>query len=102
MPEWEMLHPDTTVEHLGYLPGMLNLNDPRRAREQFDSAFHYGGGWDPFPGFILHGGTLIYPGDPPIAPLARCHLRDELILFYPHSWVLVMQPDKSWEVARMD
>jgi hypothetical protein len=29
-------------------------------------------------------------------------LRDELILIYEHSWVAIIQPDRTFETCRMD
>jgi len=45
---------------------------------------------------------LTYPGDPPLKPLARAKLRDELVYFYDHSWVAVIQENGSFDVARID
>jgi len=42
------------------------------------------------------------PGDPPFKPLAQAKLRDELIVLYEADFVAVIQPDRSFEVARMD
>lgn len=56
-----------------------------------------------FKGFTLaDDNSLVYPGDPPVQPLAQAKLRHELVVFYPHSWVAVIQPDRSFEVCRMD
>jgi hypothetical protein len=98
---WNLLHPAMTPEHLGLLPSMLSEVDPRPAREQFDE--RYICGWDPFPGFTLEkDNSLTYPGDPRLKPLASAMLRDELIVFYQHAWVAIVQPDRSFEVCRMD
>lgn len=100
---WTLLHPDAHPDMLGFLPGMLNENDPRPAREQFNSNYRQGGGWRPFKGFtMLPDGNLAYPGDPPMPLLAETKLRDETIRFYECSWVAIMQPDGSCEIARMD
>lgn len=104
-PAWEMLHPEMTMEHLGFLPGFLHVDDERSAREQFDSCYQHGGGWRPFKGFkVVNEETqaIAYPGDPAMKPVAKAHLRDETIYFYPHSWVRIVQPDGSWEICRMD
>jgi hypothetical protein len=99
---WRMLHPRMTMEHLGFIPGWLHEDDPRDARAQLDAGYIFGG-WDPFPGFTLaEDNSLHYPGDPPTVPLAAALLRDELIVFYEHAWVAVIQPDRSFEVCRMD
>lgn len=100
---WNSKHPSVTVETLGYLPQMISDDDPRPAAEQFDSNYRHGGGWDAFKGFrMLPNGDLSYPGDPPCLLLAETNLRDEVIRFYQHSWVAIIQLDGSFEVSRMD
>ena len=88
---------------LGFLPGFASEDDPRPLREQLDANYQHGGGWRPFEGFTLvDDTTLQYPGDPPMRPIAAAKFRDEIVLVYPYSWVLVLAPDSSWEVCRMD
>lgn len=102
-PLWEFLHPDMTPDHLGNILFFLHVESELSAREQFDLAYGFAGGWQPFKGFTLHAdNSLSYPGDPPLYPLAQARLRDELIVFYPHSWVAIIQLDRSYEVCRMD
>jgi len=93
-----------TPEHLGLIPWMLDDHDKRPAREQFDEHYAHGGGWQPVPGFkMLEDHWLKYPGDPePLVPRATCNLRTELIVFYDHAFVAIIQPDGAFEVARMD
>jgi hypothetical protein len=101
--EWIQLHPKATPEMLGFIPEFLNENDPRPAREQLDDNYSHGGGVIPIPGFeLLPNGDLKYPGDPPLAPLAETRLRDEIIRVYHYSWVVIIQPDGSFIVARMN
>jgi hypothetical protein len=103
MSTWQMLHPAMTLAHLGLLPMMLNARDPRPAREQFHSNYAHGGGWCPITGFrLMHDHTLAYPGDPPLTPRAQLQFRNELIVFYDYAWVAIIQPDRSFEVSRMD
>jgi hypothetical protein len=98
---WQPLHPKLRPEHLGYLPSFVFEDDPRPAKVQFDE--RYIAGWLPFEGFILNEcNVLLFPGDPPLEPLAQAKLRDELILFYRFEWVAIVQPDRSFEVCRMD
>lgn len=94
----------TRPTNLGFLPSMLSVSDPRPAREQFDERYKYGGGWQPVRGFELDAKSraLLYPGDPPMKPVATAQLRDEMILVYPYSFVAVVQADGSFEAARMD
>jgi hypothetical protein len=103
MMVWVLLHPNMTPAHLGLLPGMLSLEDPRPAKEQFNERYAHGGGWSPFKGFTLHAdNTLTYPQDPPLRPLAQLQFRDELIVFYDHAWVVIIQKDRCFEACRMD
>ena len=100
MIEFTLLHHGVD---LGFLPGMLSQSNPKSATKQLDDGYQHGGGWSPFPGFKLQANNaLSYPGDPPLSPLATAKLRDELIVFYPYAWVAVIQPDRSFEVCRMD
>jgi hypothetical protein len=34
--------------------------------------------------------------------MAECRLREERVILHEASWVAVVQPDGSFEVARMD
>jgi hypothetical protein len=86
---------------LGFLPGFLSEDDPRPAAEQF--ADHYIGGWFPLPGCTLGPNlTLLYPGDPALRPRAMTQLRHEVIIVYDHDFVAIIQPNREFEVARMD
>ena len=86
---------------LGYIPGFLSEDDPRPAKQQIDE--RYISGWNRFDGFKMAGNfSLRYPGDPALEPLAMTHLRDETIYVYRYGWVAIVQPDKSFEVARLD
>lgn len=97
-------------EELGLLPDFIDQNDPRPAREQFDSNYQHGGGWHPISGFLQKrnkdgkpGIVLVYPGDPPFHPIATWPLRHELIVVYRYGLVAIFNTqDGSFEVARMD
>jgi hypothetical protein len=105
MMVWELLHPNMTPEHLGFIPFWIREDDPDPAWKQIDKNYGHGGGW-------RHGNmnfrmrykshALHYPGDPDLYPLAQAKLRDELIVFYDHAIVAIIQPDRSFEVARID
>jgi len=100
--EWKLLHPRMTMEHLGFIPAWLRDDNPKSAKQQLHEGYPFGG-FQPFQGFrLLENNALVYPGDPPQQPLAEASLRDELIVFYPSSWVAVIQKDRSFEVARFD
>lgn len=99
---WYLIRRGMTAAHLGYLIEWLDPADPRPAREQINSGYLYGG-WQPFEGHVLaDDNTLRFSGDPPMRPLAEARLREELIVLYPHDWVAIIQPDRSFEVARID
>lgn len=81
----------------------LSEHDPRPAAEQIDDNYAHGGGWSPFKGFtVLEDGSIQYPGDPAHPILAETRLRDEIIRFYDSSWLMIMQPDGSYEISRID
>ena len=103
MLTWTMKHPQATIEMLGSIPGFLDDSDPRPARIQFDHNYGFAGGWRPFAGFtMLPDGKLAYPGDPPMELLAETNLRHETIRVYDCSWVVIIQPDGSFEACRLD
>lgn len=101
--------PPSLINAVGFIPMFLSESDPRPAREQFGD--NYVDGWRPTSvGFKLSAWdraaedfpSLVYPGDPPLPPLAYARLRDELIVVYPSAWVMVIQADGSHEIVRMD
>jgi hypothetical protein len=97
-----LFHPDA-LEAVGILPHWLDEDDPRPAREQLDQNYRHGGGWQPFIGFKLQkDGSLKYPGDPAMKPLAMMKLHDEVIMVFPHAWVMILQKNGSFEICRMD
>ena len=91
------------METLGFIPHWLNEADARPAAEQLNENYSHGGGWRPFDGFeLLPDGSIQYPGDPPYRPLAEILFRRERIVFFAHSWIMIVQPDGSFEICRMD
>jgi hypothetical protein len=103
MVDCKFLHPKAVEDHVGLIPYWLSEDNPAPARQQLDDNYRHGGGWRPMRNFRLTpGNALRYPGDPPLLPLAEMHLRDELILVYEYGIVAIIQPDRSFEAARMD
>lgn len=101
--KWELLHPRSSMEMLGYLPSFLSERDPNSAANQIDKNYGHGGGWRSFKGLKHLGGIkLQYPGDPPLIPIAQTMLRDEKIVFYNGAWVAIFQSDGTFDVARVD
>jgi hypothetical protein len=48
---------------LGFLPGLIDEDDPRGVKEQLADKYGYGGGWRPMPGLtLLPDRSLKYPG----------------------------------------
>jgi hypothetical protein len=97
---WRLFYPEVD---LGYLPLFVSDANPRPAREQINEGYAHGGGWQPTRGFEMDGrGRLLYPGDPPMRPLAEAWLRDERLVFYEHAWLAIIQKDGTFEAARVD
>lgn len=93
----------TTREDLGLIPYFLNENAGGSAVEQLNRNYAHGGGFDPFPGFTLGANnSLTYPGDPPMQPLAKIDFGAEQVFVYDYGWVAVVQPNRSFQVSRMD
>jgi len=105
-PQWKLLHPGMTMEHLGLLPGFFHLDDPRPAKEQLkeqlNDNYNHRRGSFPMRNFTIRDDVLLYPGDFPLFPLAKAELRDEKLLFYERAILAVVQPDGSLEVTRVD
>lgn len=96
---------DDARQHLGRIPLLINpqCNDPVWLQVQDN----YPNGWNPVPASERHKWTLtadeylIYPGLPPVAPAAMAWLRSEKILVYPAGWVVVVQLNGDFTVARI-
>lgn len=102
MLHFTMKHPRATVDMLGLIPDFLSTDNPRSAREQIDANYRHGGGWRPFKGFKMTARGIEYPGDPPMPLLAEASLRNETIRIYDCAWVAIVQPDGTYEIARLD
>jgi hypothetical protein len=102
---WISLDPYFSPQGLGFLPDILLADDKRSVREQLDDRYAHGGGYRDrnFTKFRLGKNmALHWPGDPPQHPLAATLINDELVVFYSHAMLLVMQPDGTWKVTRVD
>ena len=94
---------DQIAQLLGIVPSFIRADDPRPAHEQIDERYAYGGGWDPhLPGKwqMNEDLYLIYPGDPPLEPLAFAFHGKEQIIVYPHDFVAILTGD-AFSVARL-
>jgi hypothetical protein len=92
------------IEAAGYIPFWLNLADMRGAAEQIHDNYQHGGGWNRFEGFVFRpkDGSIKYPGDPRLFPVAVAQLRDETIYVYRYGWVGIEQRNHAFEIARID
>lgn len=109
------LAPGFSPIHLGILPEFISEYDDRSAVDQINEAYAHGGGWRDFKGFTFSLGdnidpfrdwTLTYPEDPPYRPLAYLLRPTEYVVFFPYSWVMVLQRDlqstPSFRIAHID
>lgn len=105
------LHPAATLEHLGPIPHWLDENDARPAAKQLNDHYQHGGGWCPMTGFTMPDrttGVLVFGSDDGEAadetfrPWAAIMFNREMIFAYDYDIFSVLQPDGSFEVARMD
>lgn len=96
----------TNQQAAGYIPWFLDEDDPRPAKEQINQ--NYISGWNEFEGFILHDwkkpdrAYLSYPDDPPMREKSRAKLRDETLILFQSDWFAIVQPDGTFNVARLD
>lgn len=104
MMTWRQCHPEADVEMLGFVPMFFDDTDPASARDQINMNYSHGGGWQPFPGIraAVDFMSLHFPGDPPYVALYETRLRDERIILYDHKWLAIIQPDHTYEIARVD
>lgn len=103
---WTHYH-SRTMGMLGFIPSFLSDADPRPAKEQFNENYAHGGGWSPWSvEWSLDAKRLPpelrYPGDPVYRAVAETRLRDERIIVFQHAIVAIVQPDGTFEVARLD
>jgi hypothetical protein len=103
MIQFQLLNPHFYRKDLGFIPEFLSEADPRPASIQLHHNYSHGGGWRPLAGWTLNpDDSIAYPGEPALMPLAKATLRDELILVYRYAWVAIIQPNRTFEVARLD
>ena len=101
-PDGTPLPPNPDVSVAGYLPWFFDENDPLTAVEQINKNYAHGGGWRPYSGFQYTPRALYHPDDPPMPLVALGRLRTEQLRLYKMSWLAIVQPDGSHEIARVD
>lgn len=85
----------------GVLLIWLDEDDPRDAREQFDSNYPFGL-IETRGGTVRDNGVYEYPEDPPLHPLMSCKLHDvEDVYLYQHAMVAIVRDGVAF-VTRMD
>ena len=89
---------------VGQIKYFAHENDKRPLKYQFNERYCHGGGWNNIDGFMFDKEdlSLSYPGDPKLYPLVCGEFRDQKVYIYPYSLVLILDPDGSFEVSRMD
>lgn len=93
------------LTHLGRIPLLINPDCADPIWQQVQD--NYPGGWQPVLGddrkkwTLTADDYLVYPGLPPIAPVAMAWLRSEKILVYPAGWVVVVELGGDFTVARI-
>lgn len=64
-----MRHPRATIEMAGFISAWLSDENPKSPKQQLHDGYKFGG-WVPVKGFKMNNkDCLIYPGDPPQAPI---------------------------------
>ena len=92
---------------LGLIPDFLSEFDARPAAEQINANYQHGGGWRPISGwgYLPLSHSIVYGSNEDhevYEPVAWTSLRQEYIFLYPSAWMCIVQPDGSFEVARVD
>lgn len=94
-------------QHLGRIPLLIDPNSTDPIWQQVQD--NYPEGWNPVLGedrskwTLTFDDYLIYPGLPPIAPVAMAQHLDERILVYPSGWVVVVKDaTNDFTVARIE
>lgn len=100
-----VLRPGLGPDRLGLLPTILQSADPAPLAEQL--AARYIGGWSPVQGrhsFNSETGVLSYPGEPDLLPdaILIAPATNEMALLYPYDWLVILKPDDTWEISRVD
>lgn len=91
------------LEKAGFIPFWLHNGIGMGAVEQISSNYGHGGGWRDSDGFTMDDeSSLLYPGDPPMKVRAVGHVDQERVLIYDYGYVAVVQPDGTFQAARID
>lgn len=102
--QYLQLNPNISPEEaFGYIPRMLDPDNPASIILQLHRGYLHGGGWRRFYGFRLRKDfSLSYPREAPLYPLAALFFRPwETLIIYPYGWVLAWTR-VDYQIARMD
>lgn len=97
---------DESRAYLGRIPLLINPDCADPVWQQVQD--NYPGGWNPVQGeerdkWSLFGDDYLkYPGLPAVAPAAMAWLRGEKILVYPAGWLVVVELNGDFTVARIE
>lgn len=88
----------------GFLPEILDPNDPRPVADQLNEFYAHGGGYRPMEKWSFDPVTwvLTYPEDPPMRPLAMTWINRQCVILYPSSFLVILEPDGTFAVTRVD
>lgn len=91
------------VEMLGYIPYFLRVSSSPSAAQAIHENYLHGGGWQEFLGHeYFDDGSMQYPGDPRLYPIAGIIRGNEVIYIYEHGWVTVRDNKGEYHTARID
>ena len=92
----------------GFLPTFILESDPRPLAEQINERYQHGGGWRPMGGWEIvgksdFGPTIKYEEDgSSMEAIGRCRFRNEMLYLYDYDFLMILNDDGSFEVARVD
>lgn len=94
---------DEQRQYMGGIPTYLDGNSTDPLWLQLDERSR--SGWNPIPpgqGFqFAADDTLLYPGLPPLQPVAMATHLGERIFIYPAGFVLILQLNQDFSLARV-
>lgn len=92
-------------DRLGYLPLILLDEDPASFEDQLNNRYAHGGGHKkalPAWRFNHNTLTLVYPGDPPMRPIAHAKFHDSHLYVFDHAWTVLVKDGKMVDIQRLD
>lgn len=94
---------DFVLAALGPVPTLINALDMRFVHEQLDEKLQRG--WvpeAPTAGWQFNDDcSLIYPGLPPVMPVAYAMHGLETVYMYPAQWMVIQKIDQSYQIGRI-